>query len=151
MTRRVSLGDLGLAAGFAAMGLVWLAGARDMPMWERETPGPGWLPFAFGVLLVVLSAAAGLQALRRADAPPEAPGALRKPLLVLAATLAAVLGLEVVGFVAAIFLMLLVLYALAERKPLLGSLLAAAGVSAALHLIFVTWLGVPLPAGPFGG
>ncbi|PWS34944.1 hypothetical protein DFH01_21635 [Falsiroseomonas bella] len=149
--RRVSWGDLGLSAGFAAMGLVWIAGAREMPMWERETPGPGWLPLAFGVLLVGLSAAAALQALIWPAAAPEGGGSVRKPLLVLGATLAAVLGLELIGFLPAVFLMLLVLFVLAERKALLPSLLAALGVSAALHLIFVTWLGVPLPAGPFGG
>ncbi len=133
------------------MGLVWIAGAREMPMWERETPGPGWLPFAFGAMLVALSAAAALQAILRPAPVPEAGGGVRKPLLVLGATLAAVLGLELIGFLPSVFLMLLALFALAERKKLLPSLLAAAGVSAALHLIFVVWLGVPLPAGPFGG
>ena len=48
------------------------------------------------------------------------------------------------------FLMLLVLFALVERKPPLASLLASAGVTAALYLIFVVWLSVPLPLGPFG-
>ncbi len=132
------------------MGVVWVLGARAMPMWERETPGPGWLPFAFGAVLIALSLAAGVQALLSPSPAPEAPGAFRKPLLVLGATLAAVLGLEPIGFVASVFLLLLALFVLAERKKLLPSLLAAAGVSAALHLIFVTWLAVPLPAGPFG-
>jgi hypothetical protein len=149
--RRLSWGDLGLSAGFAAMGLVWIAGARQMPMWERETPGPGWLPFAFGALLLALSAGAALQALRNPAPLPDQPGGLRKPLFILGATLAAVLGLEVLGFVPAIFLMLLVMFTLAERKRLLPSVLAAAGVAGALHLIFAVWLAVPLPAGPFGG
>jgi nitroreductase len=145
---RPALGDLFLAALFFAMGIVWIAGARDMPMWERETPGPGWLPFAFGALLVALSIAAALEAWRKPTAPAET--AVRKPLLVLAATLAAVLALELIGFVAATFLMLLVLFALAERKPIIPSLLAAAGVAGALHLIFAVWLAVPLPRGWFG-
>jgi len=148
--KRINWGDLLLSAGFAAMGLVWLIGARAMPMWERETPGPGWLPFAFGALLLALSVGAAAQAILAPAPAPDAPGALRKPLLVLGATLAAVLGLELIGFAAAVFLLLLVLYAVAERKPLLPSVLAAAGVAAALHLIFATWLAVPLPAGPFG-
>ncbi len=150
MSHRVSWGDLGLSAVFALMGLVWVLGARAMPMWERETPGPGWLPFAFGALLIAFSAAAGLQAVLRPSAEAGGPTAWRKPMLVLGATLAAVLGLEAVGFVPAIFLMLFVLFALAERRPRIPSLLGAAGVAGALHVIFVVWLAVPLPAGPFG-
>lgn len=154
MARRVSWGDLGLAAGFAAMGVVWIAGARVMPMWERTTPGPGWLPFAFGAVLLALSIGAAIQAVLYPPPVPaeaEAPGAWRKPLLVLGATLAGVLGLEVVGFAPSMFLMLVVLFALGERKKLLPSLLASAGVAGALHLIFAVWLAVPLPAGLFFG
>ena len=152
MTRRVSWGDLGLAAGFATMGIVWIIGARAMPMWERETPGAGWLPFAFGAILLALSVGAAIQALfypPPLPAEPEPAGALRKPLLVLGATLVAVLGLDVIGFAPAIFLMLLALFVLAERKPLLPSLLAAAGVAGGIHLIFAVWLAVPLPGGLF--
>jgi putative tricarboxylic transport membrane protein len=151
VARRIAWGDLVLSAGFAAIGLVWVLGARAMPMWERETPGPGWLPFAFGALLIALSLAAGIEALR--SPPPEGtepPGGVRKPLLVLGATLAAVLGIETVGFAPAMFLMLLVLFALAERKPVLTSALVAAAVAGALHVIFAVWLAVPLPTGFFG-
>jgi hypothetical protein len=154
MARRLAWGDLGLSAGFAAMGLVWIAGARAMPMWERETPGPGWLPFAFGAALLGLSLAAAIQALLYpppAPAAPEPAGALRKPLLVLAATLAGVLGMDLIGFVGAIFLMLFALYTLAERKRPLPSFLAAAGVAGGLHLIFAVWLAVPLPGALFLG
>lgn len=134
------------------MGLVWVLGARAMPMWERETPGPGWLPFAFGALLLALSVAAALQAVLQPAAPPAdgGAGAIGKPLLVLGATLAAVLGLELIGFAASIFLMLVVLFVLAERRRLLPSLLVAAGTAGALHVIFAVWLAVPLPAGIFG-
>ena len=149
MRQRVAWGDLVLSAAFAALGAVWIAGAREMPMWERETPGPGWLPFAFGAILLALSIGAAAQALRRpASDVPQGGG--RKPLMVLGATLAAVLGLEVVGFVPSIFLMLLALFVLAERRPFLPALLAAAGVAGALHLVFAVWLAVPLPRGVFG-
>jgi hypothetical protein len=150
VARRIAWGDLVLSAGFAAMGLVWVLGARAMPMWERETPGPGWLPFAFGALLIALSLAAAVEALRSPAPAPEAPGGLRKPLLVAGATLAAVLGIETVGFAVAMFLMLLVLFALAERKPVLTSTLVAAAVAGALHVIFAVWLAVPLPTGFLG-
>jgi hypothetical protein len=148
--RRVNWGDLGLAAGFAVLGLVWIAGASEMTMWDRGTPGPGYLPFVFGALLLPLALLAGAQAVFAPAAPAEGQGGLRKPVLVLLVTAAAVAALEVAGFPLAVFLMLLVLFALVERKPPLASLLASAGVTAALYLIFVVWLSVPLPLGPFG-
>lgn len=149
MRRRVAWGDLALSAAFATLGAVWVAGARAMPMWERETPGPGWLPFAFGAILLALSIGAAAQALLRPAGDVPA-GGVRKPLMVLGATLAAVLGLEVVGFVPSIFLLLLALFVLAERRPVLPALVAAAGVAGALHLVFAEWLAVPLPRGLFG-
>jgi hypothetical protein len=45
----------------------------------------------------------------------------------------------------------LALYALVERKPLRSAFLVAAAVAGALHVIFVVWLGVALPLGPFAG
>jgi hypothetical protein len=150
MARRVAWGDLAVSAGFALMGLVWLLQARGLDLWDRETPGPGFLVAAFGGLLLALAAIAALQAVITPAAAPEGEGSLRKPLLVLAATLGGVLGLEVAGFALSTFLMLLALFVLAERKKLLPSLFAAAGVAAALHLIFAVWLAVPLPMGPFG-
>jgi hypothetical protein len=46
--------------------------------------------------------------------------------------------------------MLLALFVLAERRPFLPAVLAAAGVAGALHLVFAVWLAVPLPRGVFG-
>jgi hypothetical protein len=46
--------------------------------------------------------------------------------------------------------MMAALFAFVERKPVLSSIIAAAGVALALKLIFQIWLGVPLPRGPWG-
>ncbi len=49
------------------------------------------------------------------------------------------------------FLLLLFLFAVVERLPVLRSVLVVAGATtAALILIFRTWLGVPFPVGPLG-
>jgi putative tricarboxylic transport membrane protein len=148
--RRTAWGDLAVAAVFAAMGAVWVWQSRALDMWSRETPGPGYLPLAFGALLLALALIAAAQAVLAPAAAPEGDGSLAKPLAVLGAVLLAVLGLELVGFVASIFLMLLALFTLAERKRPLPSLVVAACVAGALHLIFAVWLAVPLPAGIFG-
>ena len=73
-----------------------------------------------------------------------------KPLVILVALTAAAIGVEAAGFGVAVFLLLLFLFAVVERLPVLRSLLVAGATTAALILIFRTWLGVPFPVGPLG-
>jgi putative tricarboxylic transport membrane protein len=150
MRLRIGGGDLLLSLVFAALGLVWVMGATELPRWDRETPGPGFLPLVFGVLLLGFAVLAALQAVFAPAEPGADQGSLRKPLLVLLISAFAVTALETAGFVLTMFAMLLALYALVERKPPVASLLAAALVTGALHVIFAVWLSVPLPLGPFG-
>jgi hypothetical protein len=70
--------------------------------------------------------------------------------MVLLAVAAGAAGIETAGFFASMFVMMLFLFRVAEKRPLLSSLLAAAGTALFLTLVFRTWLGVPLPAGPWG-
>jgi hypothetical protein len=150
MRRRIGGGDLLLSLVFATLGLVWVMGAAELPRWDRETPGSGFLPLVFGVLLLGFAILAAAQAVFAPAAPAEDQGGFRKPLLVLLITAAAVTALETAGFVLTMFAMLLALYGLVERKPPVASLLAAAVVTGTLHVIFAVWLSVPLPLGPFG-
>jgi putative tricarboxylic transport membrane protein len=141
-------GEIGLALAFAATGVVWIAGAAGMPLWEGFAPHSGFLPLIYGVLLTALSGAVLISLFlseRSAAAPPTG-----KPLLVLAAVGAAVVGVAAAGFGVATFLMLLFLFAVVEKRSVLKSALASVATTAALILIFRTWLGVPLPAGPLG-
>ena len=141
-------GEIGLALAFAATGVVWIAGAAGMPLWEGFAPHSGFLPLIYGVLLTALSGAVLISLFlseRSGAAPP-----LGKPLLVLAAVGAAVVGVAAAGFGVATFLMLLFLFAVVEQRSVLKSAIASAATTAALILIFRTWLGVPLPAGPLG-
>ena len=150
MKLRLGWGDLGLSLIFLALGLVWVLGAGDLPRWDRETPGPGFLPLVFGVLLMGFAALAALQSILAPASPAEDQGGFRKPLMVLVISALAVTVLEAAGFVLTMFGMLLALYALVERKGPLPALLGATVVTGALHLIFAVWLAVPLPLGPFG-
>jgi hypothetical protein len=71
-------------------------------------------------------------------------------LAILLALTAAAVGVEPAGFGVAVFLLLVFLFAVVERLPVLRSLIVAGATTAALILIFRTWLAVPLPAGPLG-
>ena len=149
MRWRVINGDVGLALVFAAIGIVWIFGATGLPFWEGFAPESGFLPLFYGILLVGLAAA--VLVMRVLD--PDAPSAARpvgKPLVVLAALTAAVVGVEPAGFGPSVFLLLAFLFAVVERLPVLRSFVVAGATTAVLMLIFKTWLGVPLPAGPLG-
>ena len=119
-----------------------------MPLWEGFAPHSGFLPLIYGVLLTALSGAVLISLFLSERSVEAAP--IGKPLLVLAAVGAAVVGVAAAGFGVATFLMLLFLFAVVEKRSVLKSAIAAAATSAALILIFRTWLGVPLPAGPLG-
>lgn len=149
MQSRPAAGEIGLALVFAALGVVWILGSLGLPLWEGFAPQLGFLPLIYGVLLTALAGAILVQLfLGGGEAGEEQP--IGKPLLVLGALTAAIVGVEPAGFGLAIFLLLLFLYAAVERLPLVRSLAVATGTTAVMILIFRTWLGVPLPVGPLG-
>jgi hypothetical protein len=57
---------------------------------------------------------------------------------------------EIVGASLAIFSLLFFLIKIVEHRSSLQALLVSAITTLILHLLFKTWLGVPLPAGPWG-
>jgi hypothetical protein len=136
---RLSRGELALALAFVALGILWIARAATMPLWEGFAPASGLVPLAYGVILVGLAGAIVF----RPEKKPEEPAG--KALVVLAVLAASIAGLRLAGFSISIFLLLLVLFFVVERLPLARSVLVAAGTTAVLYLVFKTWLGVPLP------
>ena len=136
---KASKGELALALAFAALGVLWIVRAATMPLWDGFAPASGFMPLWYGVLLVVLAAAVAFTA----EKMPEEP--VGKALVVLAVVAATIVGLKLIGFAPAIFLMLLALFVAVEKLPAVRSAAAAAAVTAVLFLVFKTWLGVPLP------
>ncbi|HEX6155148.1 MAG TPA: tripartite tricarboxylate transporter TctB family protein [Burkholderiales bacterium] len=149
MSRKIAPGELILALFFALLGGLWIAAAARLPLWQGFIPQSGFIPLWYGITLFVLAAAILARLLLEKDPQPkEEP--IGKPLVVLAALAASIVGLDLIGFAPAVFLLLLVLFAAVERLPMLRSLAVAAAVTAVLFLIFRTWLKVPLPVGPLG-
>jgi Tripartite tricarboxylate transporter TctB family len=143
MRFRADGGELALALVFAALGALWVAKGASMPLWQGFAPDSGFLPLIYGVVLVVLAAAVLVQLVRAKD---ERRGeAIRKPLVVLGALIAAVAALPLAGFVISVFALLLFLYRAVERLPLVASVVVSGATTGFLYLIFKTWLGVPLP------
>ncbi len=152
MTRSIRVGELALAGALLAIGALWVAIARGMPMWEGFAPQSGFLPLVYGALLSALSLAIIVAQLRGAPDEGAEAGAgdsIGKPLVIVAALAGGVAGIDLIGFAASMFLMLVFLYCVVERIAPLPGVLVSAATAAALVLIFRTWLGVPLPVGPW--
>jgi uncharacterized membrane protein len=149
MQSRPAPAEVGLALVFAALGILWIVTGLRLPMWEGFAPQSGFLPVIYGFLLTALALVVlvglffGL-----ATAASEQP--LRKPLLIILALVACVVGLEPAGFITSIFLLLAFLFVVVERLAPVKSLIVAGISTACLVLIFKTWLGVPFPVGPLG-
>jgi hypothetical protein len=149
MKSRVAPGEIALAVFFAALGLLWVGAAIRMPLWEGFAPQSGFMPLWYGVILTGLTGAVLFNLFMQKDSA-KAEDPIAKPLIVLAVFAAGIAGLEPMGFGPAVFLMLLFMFALVERLPIVPSLLVSAGTTAVLFLIFRTWLNVGLPVGPLG-
>ena len=133
-----------LALVFAVLGALWTARAARMPVWgDSFAPDSGFLPLIYGVLLLALALAAAAQLLVAATV--SSAESIRKPLIVLGALTAAVAALPLAGFALSVFALLLFLYAVVERLPLVTSAVVSAAMAGLLYLVFKTWLGVPLP------
>ena len=128
--------------------------ARALPYWTANAPGPGFVPFWLGVLLVCASI--GLCARTFVGGPrggecwlPDRAATRRVATLVgltaASAGLSLVLGLVLASgvFMAA---------TLTYLRPAQARANCAAAILAPIvvWLLFVRWLAVPLPAGPLG-
>ena len=147
---RTLWGELALCLIFIGMGVFWIAVASGMPMWDGFAPSSGFMPLVYGVLMALLAIAATVVDVfaTKENAEPKDP--VRRPLMVLLALGTGVAGIEVAGFAVSMFLAMLFLFRFVERLPLVASLLTSASSALILTLVFRTWLGVPLPAGPWG-
>jgi hypothetical protein len=149
MQGRIAIGELVLAAFFVALGLVWVGTAIRMPLWQGFAPQSGFMPLWYGIVLIGLTVAVLVNLFFSNDGA-KAEDPIGKPLIVLATFAAAIFGLEPMGFGPTVFLMLLFMFALIERLPLIPSVVVAASTTAVLFLVFRTWLKVTLPVGPLG-
>jgi putative tricarboxylic transport membrane protein len=141
-------GDLGIAALFAALGLVWLLDSLDLPLWAGFAPDSGFLPLIYGVLLFGLAVAVAVSLLAGpSEVVEREPPA--KPFLVLAALVVCVAAAPFIGFVLPLFALMMFLYGYVERLPLIRSFLASAGTTAVLVVVFEHWLKIPLPLSPW--
>lgn len=134
----------GLFIGFGALGL-WLA--RDLDQGTLAQMGPGFLPRAVCIGLLVLGGITGFAALRRGAEPIEA---IRlRPLLVITLAIVGFAYLaEWLGFVLASGWLIIVGSLADPGGRWRTTLLLAAGLTLFGALVFIYGLGVQMPLWP---
>lgn len=146
-----------LALGFIAV--LWEASSFQYG--TEFAPGPGFAPMWLAGLGLAMSVLIGVLAMRsRPVGKPEdeakagASGLDRRGLMRVGATLAGlVVMLPIVphlGLILTVLLFLLYLTLAVQRLPVLVALGASTGTMLFIYLVFVRFLGVPMPSGPLG-
>lgn len=117
-----------------------------------SNPGPGFLPFAWGLVMIMLSAALFIQAMRS-----EAGGEREvlqigngRILLSIVCFILYALAFRRVGFILTTFVLVISLLQIYEKKSWLTSLVISAITVFVSYMIFVVWLKVQLPKGLLG-
>jgi putative tricarboxylic transport membrane protein len=142
--------DRAAGALFAAFSVLVLWESRNIPFGTMAEPGPGALPVLLAVILLVFSVAVflgGRVGQRMADVRWSE---WRHAVAILGTCSFMALALERLGYRITIFVALLALVSLVERKGWIAGVIFAAGFSLGTHFVFNTLLRVPLPGGPFG-
>ena len=133
-----------IAAGVVlALGLGAILVASGYPMGTLTRMGPGYVPIALGLILVVLAViiAAGNRSVERV----RVDASVRPFVFILGGILLWALIVERLGFIVATAV-LVVCCASVERGTTLRSILAlVVGLCTAGYLIFIEGLGIPLP------
>ena len=143
--------DLVSAAGLAVLAVAYLVANRAYPLDSLATPGPGIFPLAAGILMLGAAAcqAVAVTRARPAAAPGQVAGGETRRLLALMAVLVGYpLAAGLIGFLTASFGVVLAASRLLGARGWARPAALALGVTAAAYVIFVAWLGVPLPSAP---
>lgn len=139
----VSLALFGLGAAMAVQG-------AHMPIGTLSLPGPGFFPTALGALLAVCGLGCAARALLLGGSESVSLGGWRPwaTLLVLAVS---AFAFEPVGAPLTLAAMLVALFLILGRQPLLRSVAYGILASALSYFLFTRLLGVGLPEGLLAG
>jgi putative tricarboxylic transport membrane protein len=141
--------EIGVAIALFVLGAFATWEATRMPFGSAAMPGPGMLPFALGVLLMLATAGLVVLELKSPARLPDVTLGNRHVALTVAAILVAGLVFESVGFLVTSTLFLWVMLVALSTLGAWRSLLASIAASVAAWYFFQKLLGVNLPVLPF--
>jgi putative tricarboxylic transport membrane protein len=145
--------DVVAAAVLLLVGLAAFVEGRGLPFGAIAAPGPGFFPLVVATTLAGVSLILLARAVASRPAPvavPVPPDARLRLAAVVAALFAFTAVLEPLGFLAATFLLMVVLFRVVEGHRWTIVVAESAAAAVASHVLFKTWLGVRLPPGPWG-
>jgi putative tricarboxylic transport membrane protein len=139
------------AALLLAFAVAFSVGAlKNYQWWGSGGPGPAFMPFWLGLVMALLALMMLVRSLKQQHPGetwlPRGEG-LRDLLVVLAATIAYVVLLNVTGMVIGTALYLAILVRYLGRHPWWVTAAVAVGAAFFNWLVFVHWLHVPMPEG----
>lgn len=121
----------------------------------KYTPGPGFMPFWVGVILLLFSAALLFESFQKKNHQekkvllPDRHTLYRVGLIAIV-TAGLSLLMTRLGFMLSVILFVSVILFFLEKLTLVKSLVTGLIMSACIYLIFEYWMEIGLPAGPWG-
>jgi putative tricarboxylic transport membrane protein len=147
--------DLVSSIVWMALGGLFVAGALQQGLMRRGVPGPGFLPFFSGIVLIFISLFVLIPALRARETAekkaffPERDS-FRKVLFALAALVAFGIAMEYAGFLITTFFFMIFVTRIMEPKGWRLIIVLAFLTAVLSYLLFVILLEVQLPKGLLG-
>lgn len=133
------------ALGLAVLAVGYLLAGRRYTLDTLATPGAGIFPLAAGIALLALAIWQFLAARRSAPDPARGGAVPRAPLIMSVVLALYAATLPVLGFTPTSFALVFVAARLMGLAGWWRPATLALGVTLASRVLFVTWLGVPLP------
>jgi hypothetical protein len=139
----------------AALSALVIFETRHLTYWSDYSPGPAFAPWWIAVCGLVLSALLAFQILRsEGEGPWEGSGTTAVGFGRAAATFSTLVGFVLLtpflGLVFSALLVASVIMLVILRRAVLPSLISTFAAGGVIYGIFVWWLQIPLPKGPFG-
>jgi putative tricarboxylic transport membrane protein len=139
---------------FVAVGVFVLFQSLKLSFYIDEVPGPGFFPTVLAVALMICGGLLILMTLTGSSKGEEfelpTRGQAQRSLGLWLAILAASILVGVIGFLAAMFLLVAVILLGIEGRRTFGTIAAIILTPMLAYLLFGVLLRVPLPSGPFG-
>ena len=137
------------------IGLAFCIASISLGLGEMHQPGPGFLPFIMGAVLLFLSSVIFLSALWKKKVTNEEPiaremGKYRKGVLILLALVFYNIALSFLGFSVTSFLFVFFLMKIVEAQRWTVTTVMALCSAVGFDLVFRLWLMLDLPTGPWG-
>ena len=136
------------------IGLIFCISSTYLGLGQVNEPGPGFLPFLVGGILLLLSATLFIRGIgKRSDGPGKRMGGakrFRKVFYILLTLIFYNVALTFIGFSLTTFLFVISMMRLVEVQGWRKTLMAALLISIGFFGVFQSWLKLDIPVGPWG-